>query len=232
LASRHCRSNYRQDNQQDRSHSVPWQLDRSSCLRRPILKANRLTGSIDLNQSGKHDLDDASWRKRRRKIGGPDLAMDAARTGHPTERMMRKLRALPSRLLVLGLLTCSFTIASKAETGSVKIDFTKAGFVIGLGTGQGILTLRGRHYPFSISGLGVGLTVGASTNQLVGKAMNLVSPSDIAGSYGAIGVGGAVAGGVGEVQLRNERGVILQLHGVKLGLEVSASVGRIEVTME
>jgi hypothetical protein len=74
--------------------------------------------------------------------------------------------------------------------------------------------------------------MGASTNQLVGKAMNLIAPSDIAGSYGAIGAGGAVAGGVGGVQLRNERGVILQLRGVKVGVEASVAVSRVQVTME
>jgi hypothetical protein len=145
---------------------------------------------------------------------------------------MEDVRALIFRLIVLGLLTCTFVTPSNAETGDVRVGFTKAGFVVGLGTGRGILTVRGRHYPFSISGLGVGFAMGASTNQLVGKAMNLVAPSDIAGSYSAIGVGAAVAGGVGGVQLQNERGVILQLHGVKVGLEVSAAVGRVEVTME
>jgi hypothetical protein len=145
---------------------------------------------------------------------------------------MENVRALILRLIVLGLLTCNFVTPSNAETGDVRVGFTKAGFVVGLGTGRGILTVRGRHYPFSISGLGVGFAMGASTNQLVGKAMNLVAPSDIAGSYSAIGVGAAVAGGVGGVQLQNERGVILQLHGVKVGLELSAAVGRVEVTME
>ena len=145
---------------------------------------------------------------------------------------MRKSRKRVLQLVVLGALTCTLATPSNAETGSVRVSFTKAGLVVGVGTGRGILTLGGHHYPFRIAGLGVGFTMGASTNQLVGKAMNLIAPSDIAGSYGAIGVGGAVAGGVGGVQLRNERGVVLQLHGVKVGVEVSAAVSRVQVTME
>jgi len=136
------------------------------------------------------------------------------------------------QLMVLGALALAPVTSSNAETGSVRVTFTKAGLIVGLGAGKGVLTLRGRHYPFSISGLGVGFTMGASTNQLVGKVMNLIDPSDIAGSYAAVGVGGAVAGGVGRVQLRNERGVILQLRGVKVGVEVSAAVSRVQVTME
>ena len=46
------------------------------------------------------------------------------------------------------------------------------------------------------------------------------------------GVGAAVAGGLGSVQLRNERGVVLQLSGVKKGLEVSAAVSGVQVTMK
>lgn len=145
---------------------------------------------------------------------------------------MRKSQTRILQLIVLAALALAPVTPANAETGSVRVTFTKAGFVVGLGAGRGILTVRGRRYPFSISGLGVGFTMGASTNQLVGKAMNLLDPSDIAGSYAAIGVGGAVAGGVGSVQLRNERGVVLQLRGVKLGVEVSAAVGRVQVTME
>lgn len=136
------------------------------------------------------------------------------------------------QLMVPGALALMLVAPANAETGSVRVTFTKAGFVVGLGAGTGILSLRRRHYPFRISGLGVGFTMGASTNQLVGKAMNLLDPSDIAGSYAAIGVGGAVAGGLGSVQLRNERNVILQLHGVKVGVEVSVGVSRVQVTME
>jgi hypothetical protein len=147
------------------------------------------------------------------------------------ERLMGNFRSRVLQLFVFVLLTCTLAAPSNAETGSVKVVFTKAGLIVGVGAGRGILTLRGHQYPFKISGLGVGL-MGASSNLLVGKAMNLLAPSDIAGSYGAIGVGGAVVGGVGGIRLRNERGVILELHGVKVGLEVSAAVSRVQVTME
>ena len=149
-----------------------------------------------------------------------------------TGSSMRNVRRRVLRFAIIGALTCSLATPSNAETGSVRVSFTKAGFIVGVGAGRGILTLRGRHYPFSISGLGVGFTIGASTNQLVGKAMNLRDPHDIAGSYAAMGAGGALAGGVGGVQLRNERGVVLQLHGVKVGVEVSAAVGGVQVAME
>jgi hypothetical protein len=63
--------------------------------------------------------------------------------------------------------------------------------------------------------------IGGSTNQLIGKAFNLRSPSDLAGNYSAIGAGGALAGGAGGVQLQNNaNGVVLHLSGIKMGVEL------------
>ena len=58
-----------------------------------------------------------------------------------------------------------------------------------------MLSLRGKHYPFIVSGMSVGFTIGASTTKFVGRALNLTGPASIQGSYSVIGAGGAVAAG-------------------------------------
>jgi hypothetical protein len=121
---------------------------------------------------------------------------------------------------------------SQAETGAVRVVFTKGGFIIGVGGGRGVLNFRGHNYPFRVSGMSFGATIGASTTDLVGRARNLHSPGDIAGTYSAIGAGGALAAGAGGVALQNQRGVVLELHGVKVGVELSAAVGGVTITME
>ena len=134
--------------------------------------------------------------------------------------------------VVLGLLvSAGFTSASQAETGYVSVVFTKGGFIVGVGGGQGVLTFRGRHYPFKVSGASIGATIGASTSKLTGRALNLRSPGDLAGTYSTIGAGGAFAAGAGGVQLQNGNGVILQLSGAKVGLELSASVAGVTISM-
>jgi len=80
--------------------------------------------------------------------------------------------------------------------------------------------------------MSVGFTIGASTTQLVGQALNLQSPADIQGTYSVIGAGGALAAGVGGVQLQNQRGVVLQLAGGKVGVELSAAVGGVTLALE
>ncbi len=135
--------------------------------------------------------------------------------------------------VALGLMgATSLSTPSMAETGSVRVVFTKGGFIVGVGGGQGVLTFRGHHYPFTASGMSIGATIGASTTQMVGRALHLRSPGDLAGSYSVIGAGAALAGGAGGVALQNARGVVLELHGVKVGLELSAAVGGVNIVMQ
>jgi hypothetical protein len=146
--------------------------------------------------------------------------------------MMKKSRRM-MLLALLGILaTAGFATPSVAEIGAVTVVFTKGGFIIGVGGGEGVLVFRGRRYPFTVSGMSVGFTIGASTTKFVGRALNLRSPGDLAGSYAVAGAGGALAAGAGGVQLQNANGVILQLSGPRIGVEASAAVGGVTIAMK
>jgi hypothetical protein len=145
---------------------------------------------------------------------------------------MRKHSTRIVQLALTVLLMSGLATAAQAETGAVRVVFTKGGFIVGVGGGRGVLTFRGQHYPFSVSGMSFGATIGASTTDLVGRALNMHSPGDIAGNYSAIGAGAALAAGAAGVQLQNEKGVILQLHGAKVGVELSAAVGGVQITLQ
>jgi hypothetical protein len=144
---------------------------------------------------------------------------------------MKKFR-ISVALVALLVGAAGINTPSRAETGQVAVVFTKGGFIVGIGGGEGVLVFRGKRYPFTVSGMSVGFTVGASTTKLVGHALNLNGPASIEGSYGAIGAGGAVAAGAGGVQLQNANGVILQLSGPKVGAEVSAAVGGVTIRLK
>ena len=135
-------------------------------------------------------------------------------------------------LALLALLVFGFASPLQAETCAVRVVFTKGGFIVGVGGGHGVLTCHGRNYRFAVSGMSIGFTIGASTAQLSGRALNVRSPADIQGSYAAIGASGALAAGAGGVQLQNEKGVILQLAGGKVGVELSAAVGGVTIRLE
>src|SRR4029079_10931451 len=142
--------------------------------------------------------------------------------------LMRKV-AIGAVLLASLATVAGFSAPARAETGQVAVVFTKGGFIVGVGGGEGVLVLRGKRYPFTVSGMSVGFTIGASTTKFVGRALNLRGPASIEGTYATVGAGGAVAAGAGGVQLQNANGVILQLSGPRVGAEVSAAVGGVTV---
>ena len=144
------------------------------------------------------------------------------------------MRKLGIRVTLATLLVgmAGFSTPSRAETGQVAVVFTKGGFVLGVGGGEGVLVLRGKRYPFTVSGMSVGFTIGASTTKLVGRALNVNGPRSIEGGYSAVGASGAFVAGAGGVQLQNANGVILQLSGPKVGAEVSAAVGGVTVRLK
>ena len=141
------------------------------------------------------------------------------------------MKKLGTKIALVALLAgaVGFSTPSRAETGQVAVVFTKGGFVLGVGGGEGVLVLRGKRYPFTVSGMSVGFTIGASTTKLTGRALNVNGPASFEGAYTAIGASGALVAGAGGVQLQNANGVILQLSGAKVGAEVSAAVGGVTV---
>ena len=144
---------------------------------------------------------------------------------------MRKF-AIGAALVASLATVAGFSTPSRAETGQIAVVFTKGGFIVGVGGGEGVLLYRGKKYPFTVSGMSVGFTVGASTTKLVGRALNLRGPASIEGSYAVGGAGGAAAAGAGAVQLQNANGVILQLSGPKVGAELSAAVGGVTIRLK
>ena len=116
-------------------------------------------------------------------------------------------------------------------TGHLRVVFAKAGMIMGAGGGHGILNYRGRDYPFTVSGASLGVTLGISIARLTGRADHLRQLSDFPGIYTAVGVGGALAGGAGGVQLKNANGVIITLQGPRVGMELAANLSSIMISL-
>ena len=134
----------------------------------------------------------------------------------------------------LVVLAASLVVArpAQAETGQVRVTVAKAGFIVGGGGGRGVLSFRHRNYPFTVQGLSLGFTAGASVNRLVGRAENINELGDFAGTYSVVGAGAALFGGIGGVQLKNSKGVIITLRGPKGGIELSANVTTVVITLD
>ena len=143
---------------------------------------------------------------------------------------------MPSAIRVAAIAVFAIIVSTTSSfaqaSGYVRLKFAKAGLMLGAGGGSGVLTYRGRDYPFRGSGLSLGVTAGGSVNRLEGWASGIKQVSDFAGTYSSVGAGGAFVGGAGGVQLGNEKGVVLALRGPKAGMEFAANVSRIAISLK
>jgi hypothetical protein len=144
---------------------------------------------------------------------------------------MRDFRSVVTSALVALAAWTAAVNPLQAETGTVRVLFGTSGVVVGVGNGKGTLTFHGKTYPFEVSGTSFGATLALTVSELEGRALNLRTPNDLAGNYIAVGVGGALAGGVSVARLRNANGVILVVRGPKLGVGISVNLARIAITM-
>src|SRR5246127_3525576 len=132
--------------------------------------------------------------------------------------------------MTAAVMLVSATSQSQADTGRIHAKILKAGFIVGLGGGNGTLTYHGRKYPLSFGGISAG-TIGVAGVELVGLASHLRSPEDVAGAYSAVGAGVALVGGAKVARLQNAKGVVIELHGVQIGFDLSLNLSGLTIAM-
>jgi hypothetical protein len=144
--------------------------------------------------------------------------------------MLSFTRTLKFVMAVVAAVAFSSVQSHAQSTGTVSLNIVKAGFIVGVGGGDGVLHFHGRNYPLRLGGIGIG-SLGVASVALRGTASNLRSPSDIAGTYGAAGAGATFVGGAQVVTLQNEKGVVLRLSGPQVGFQVSLGLAGMTIAM-
>lgn len=143
---------------------------------------------------------------------------------------MSRVMKYSAAALVAALVLVAMPAPSEAKTGTVRITITRAGFIFGVAGGNGTLRYMGRNYPLTIGGVSVG-TFGVASADLVGRAYHLRRPEDIAGTYTALSAGVSIAGGARTARLRNSNGVVMELRGRQVGLELSLDLSGMTVSL-
>src|ERR1700747_1939151 len=128
---------------------------------------------------------------RRISASAPTRSPAAPRCWTPTRPGRKSMLQSPEdrravlRLLAFGFapaalltLTLPTTPVFAQASGHVQVKILKAGLLVGGGAGTGVLTYRGRSYPFSVSGLSFGITAGATVGRLEGWASGIRDISD------------------------------------------------------
>ena len=145
---------------------------------------------------------------------------------------MRLNRILLSLAMVMLLLAGAAPGQAQPEdiSGTVSIDLTSFAAGVGASWGSGVLRFQGKTYRFSVTGLTVG-NLGISTISAVGNVYNLYRPKNLAGNYVAVGASIAMAGGVGGVSMKNQKGVLIQLYTVQQGLQLTVGAQGFNIEM-
>ena len=133
--------------------------------------------------------------------------------------------------LTVAFTGAGFTSAARADSGAVYFRVIKGGWVIGASGGSGTLIFHGQRYPITIGGLSAGFVFGASATDFRGTVSHIRGPYDVSGVYGAVGGGAALGVGAQAIVLRNDKGAVLTLTGLQVGLQINADLSGLSISV-
>ena len=147
-------------------------------------------------------------------------------------------RVILEGICLLSLAGCAGNIelgpdAVKGKTVDATVDMTEvqAAYIGSGATGNGVLTFRGKNYPFDVGGVGVG-GIGLSTVDATGEVYNLRDVAQFSGTYGQARYGFAIGtASAGDLWMQNEAGVIMHLKAKRTGLMLSVGGDAVLISM-
>ena len=122
--------------------------------------------------------------------------------------------------------------AAKQPSGTVSINETQLALIVGGSFGGGVLTYKGKTYPFKVSGFSLGANIGASKLAAAGEVYDLADVSKFAGTFTKLESSITLGGGVGGTVLKNENGVIMRLKSTSEGLQLNLSASGVTVKLD
>jgi LysM repeat protein len=137
-------------------------------------------------------------------------------------------------LIVISLVFLIVSVASAQEkipSGTIEIDETQLGFIIGGDVGKGILHYKGVDFYFKTSGIKVG-GLGVAKISAAGEVYDLFDIDQFPGTYVTGDYGIALGGGVGGLVLKNENGVYLRLRSTLEGVALAVGLEGMTIKLE
>jgi hypothetical protein len=114
---------------------------------------------------------------------------------------------------------------------TVKITGKSVAAGVGYSWGSGVLTYKGKEYPFTVRGISAG-DIGIASVELAGNVSNLKNLDDFNGNYTSLSAGATLAGGAGAVTMRNQNGVVINLVAMTRGLNFDLGVDGVKIELK
>jgi hypothetical protein len=130
----------------------------------------------------------------------------------------------------LCLMASVLAAAAQPPDATLKVHTVSIAVGAGYSGGGGIVTFRGKEYACRIDGLAVGGS-GISSADAIGNVYHLTNIEDFSGDYLAISAGALLAGG-GDVAMRNQHGVVIDLTDSSQGAKIMLAVQGVNITLE
>jgi hypothetical protein len=120
---------------------------------------------------------------------------------------------------------------AKKPDGTVKLTEGSVAVGIGWSWGKGVLTYKGKTYPFKVEGVSVG-EVGVTKAEATGNVFSLKNVEDFSGIYRAAGAGGTAVKGGEATALQNEKGVVIELKSATKGASLKFALEGLKLALE
>ena len=145
--------------------------------------------------------------------------------------MLRKL-AMSGVVALAAVGVLSVALAQEpAPSGTVTITSKAIAIGVGVTWGDGTLTFGGKTYPFTVDGLSV-VDLGISNITSSGEVFNLKNVADFSGNYAAGEAGAAIAGGQSDTIMKNDKGVVIRLHGTQQGARLTLAPAGVKLQLK
>jgi hypothetical protein len=147
-----------------------------------------------------------------------------------------KMKRFSAMVVVLGMVAILAGLALAAEKektpdATLKLSEGQVAAGIGWSWGKGVLTLKGKDYPFKVGGLSVG-DVGITKAEATGTVYNLKKLEDFNGTYASAAAQATVGVGVGATAMKNKKGVVIHLHPKTKGVNLKLAGEGVKFTLE
>ena len=131
------------------------------------------------------------------------------------EREEHMHRALVGILIAGGVLLLSnfSLVTAQVPDGTIKVTSRMVAQGVGLSWGEGVLTYKGRDYPFTFNATGLFRDVDTeiAAAELFGQVFDLKKPEDFGGKYQKVEAQTTESGSASRATMKNQNGVVVNL---------------------
>jgi len=121
--------------------------------------------------------------------------------------------------------------AEKKPDATLKLTEGQVALGIGWSWGKGVLSFKGKEYPFKVSGLSVG-DLGVTKAEATGEVYNLKKLEDFNGNFVSAAAEATVGLGAGATAMKNDKGVVIHLFPKTKGVNLKLAGEGVNFTLE